>query len=1542
MILIPVVGLLLVSILLYIPAVQNAVAKKTMTSVTESTGLDIDFERIQLSLPFNLSVRNALVKSAENDTLAYFCRLTLGLRLKPLMKGIISVKKFNLTSVELNTGSLIDGVVIRGKAGKITLSADSIDWTCGKIELNTLVLTNATIDLLITDTTNQATDGFVEEPVSPTDTTDTAFDLFIGVKKAELKNVAFTLRMPYDSVFVDTQIEKAVLTNGFVDLGAEVYVVAGLRAKINALSYATDTEEASPGLDVSHIQLSNLMLATDTLLYYNSEGTICATIKECSAKERSGFVVQSMTGHFLMDSTQIIIPSLELTTIHNSQFSIHNSQFTILNSQFTIHHLLAKASIHKQDMLLLVGELSNDLLKNFPETALTVEVEAYGDRTAMTLQKLEAELPGAFNIQLEGAVSSFDDERHRSGRVDYIVNTQKIDFLAGMFAEMLPSGFQIPDSISLSGYLTIDKGVYATKTTVKEGDGSIQLSGNYGVFTESYEVYLTIDSLEPVHFMPDDSILWLSAVVQAKGQGADPYHPATYTELMGRMNELRVGNSSFTDITVSGSLKDNQLQAELTSDYPFIKGRITVDGTLKKDTVNGILIVDVDSLDLYALQLTESPLSTSLQLFSEFETDLTHTHSLDITLGNWNLTIDTQLIQPKMLTLAIQTNVDTTHATFYAGDMCVIVAGKMDLETFLNKITLFMKEAQAQYARDSTIDIQALRPFFPDLSLQIQADRDNTVSQLLQEYNTFFDHFEVTASLSPEEGLTVDGRLLALVKDTLKIDTVRLNIWQDTLGLVYEAGVVKNRFRNQEAFKLNVNGYFRKYEADIFMSYINSKGDKGLYLGVNARKETDGYAFHFYPQQPVIAFLPFTINKDNYFYYSNLNDMDADLRLTGNANASIWIHSEYQDNCMTDLMVELNQLNLEEVSGKFAAMPSIKGLLNLSGRYMPMENSFMVVADGHIDGFYFERSPVGDLLLNASYLPVKKGTHQFDLHVFYDFKEVSSLSATYEEGQTANKLDGIIAVNQLPLQLVNPMIPDRLVRLNGLLNGNFTIAGTTDSPTLSGSMQLDNVSAFVAPSSTTLYFDNQPVKVEKNKLTFDKYKIYTLKDNPFVIEGTIDATNTNRPVVDLRMAATNLQLVDSKRTAESLVYGRLFVNFNSTLNGPLQALRMRGNMRVLGNSNFTYVMADSPLDAEDNFGDLVTFTYFADTLPRRTDRPLSMMRGARGTAAATGPDVLMTINIDPVVRFRIDLDKEQSNYVEMRGGGSLSLQYTTQGDMRLNGRYAMSDGTIRYSIPVIPLTEFYVKNGSYVDWSGNPMNPYLNISAYTRVRSSVNLDGQTRKVDFNTGIELRDNYEDVSIQFLLEAPTDAVIQNQLTSMGVEERSKQAVSLLVTGVYLASGGTGTDNMDLGAALNSLLQREIKNILGNMLGDVPFSFDVNTYDGTKGMGRRIDYLGRFYKDFFNERLNTTLGVRFSTKDPVFGNKFFFDDISLGYRLDMDGARQIQLFRSKEYVNLFEGEISKIGIGFTMQRKVKRFNDLFFFRQRETAVIKKEEDE
>ena len=1526
--LIPIVLLLLVSALLFVPPVQNFAVRRAMSYVAESTGINISFERIRLSYPLNLSVRNALVMGSESDTLAYLDKLTVEVDLKALIDGNISVKEMHLESLDLNTGTLLDGIIVKGNVAKMSFRADSVSLEDERALLNHIAVSGADIDLFMCDTT-------------ASDTTSSKTNWVIDLEKVELQNVNFSCRMPCDSLFLGLMIDDAVLSEGFLDLGAEKYCVSSFRTNINEIYYRTNHDEPAPGLDFSHIRLTDIGLSLDSL-FYGGGMNMSVAIKDFFANERSGLKIKSLTGRIESDSTSINIPSFSLETASSDflmQGFIPWSSFDSINPSGQIS-LKAKARITKSDALLVIGNKSEAFTKYYPDTVFRFDTYVNGNITNITRGDLIAELPGAFKLNLTGSLAAIANERLRSGRIDCSLETKDIDFVVGMFPSLLQQRFRIPDSISVAGHLAVDKGLYTTEMSLKESVGEVFFSGGYNIFMKSYDAYLKIDSLEPVHFMPDDSILCLNAFVRAKGQGTNMYHPSTWMELEGKVSDICYGKNSISDVSASINLKDNFLQAELLSVYPFVKGSFSVSGDIKKDSIKGMIIADVDSLDFHALKLTEMPLATSFQIYSEFESDLDKTHFLDVTLGNWNVTFENQTIQPKMLTLAFRSDADTTRASFRAGDLSVMLTGNADLETLTDKMSLLTDDALKQLKSDTTINLQELRPNFPDMSVTLKAERDNPIYNYLQESNIFFESLKIDARISPEEGISANGALLALVRDTLKIDTVRFSVWQDTLGILYEAGVIKNRFRNQESFTANAKGYIKEGEADILLSFVNSKGENGLLLGVNAKNAPGGFDFRFYPENPVIAFIPFTINKNNFFYFKSLKEMDADLRFEGRANASLWVHSGDGDDAMKEIMVELSQINLKTITDGLADIPSLKGILNATFRYMPMEDNYIIVADGHVDNLYYENGRIGEILLNATYMPMEKGTHQVDMHAFLDMQEISSLSVLYKEGRYENKIDGVISINRIPLNLIDAMIPDQMANLKGTLNGNFAVTGTDVKPVINGALKVDSGSVFIAPSSTTLYFDDKDIKMTNNKIVIDKYKIYAQKDNPFVIDGTINAANTSRPDVDLRLTASNLQLINSVRKPESMAFGRLFVNVNSTLRGTLQSLRMRGSMRVLGSTNLTYVMADSPLEVQDNFSNLVTFTYFADTLPRRARRPLSLVGSSRTAVAASGMDVIMTINIDPVVRFRVELDEEQSNFVELRGGGDLSLQYNTQGDMKLNGRYTLSDGTIRYSIPVIPLTDFTIRNGSFVDWSGDIMNPYLNIAAYTRATSSVRVDGQPRTVDFNTGIQLRDNLQDVSVKFLLEAPTDAAIQNQLTSMGEEERGKQAASLLVTGVYLASGERGRDNLDVGMALNSLLQRELKNMLGSLFGDVPFMFDVNIYDGTEGdKGSRVDYMLRFFKGFYNERLNTSLGLRYSTKDPLFGNQFFLDDVSAEYLLDTDGSRAIKAFRSKDYENIFEGEIGKIGASFSIRRKVKHFKDLFFYNKSEPVVVRRD---
>ena len=56
-------------------------------------------------------------------------------------------------------------------------------------------------------------------------------------------------------------------------------------------------------------------------------------------------------------------------------------------------------------------------------------------------------------------------------------------------------------------------------------------------------------------------------------------------------------------------------------------------------------------------------------------------------------------------------------------------------------------------------------------------------------------------------------------------------------------------------------------------------------------------------------------------------------------------------------------------------------------------------------------------------------------------------------------------------------------------------------------------------------------------------------------------------------------------------------------------------------------------------------------------------------------------------------------------------------------------------------------------------------------------------VNFDVSIVVKNRLDNLSLAFEIDAPDDAEVQNQLASMSADERGKQAIAMLATGLYL---------------------------------------------------------------------------------------------------------------------------------------------------------------
>lgn len=1493
----PIILFAVLMILLYVPPVQNLIRKQATAIASDATGMDITVDRIDLRFPLNLLVRGVQVLQPQDtlpaDTLLALESLNVRVQAWPLIRGRVEVDEVTVHGVSLNSANLIDGMSVKGVLGRFFLESHGIDLKQEDATINLVELSDTHIQVVMNDTT-----------ASTPDTTSAAINWKFALHQLDLKNVSVNLRMPLDSMRIAARLGNAQIDDAAADLGRQSYSLQKFQLTGTTVNYDTGAPTAADsavaalidGFDPAHIALRDIRLGIDSVRYHGRD--INAVIREFSLNERSGLSVTSLTGSVFADSAVIRVPSLRLLTPH-SEIDLTAQTYWQLVEIPTTGRLTARfnARIGKQDVMLFAGSLPQTFKDAYPFRPLVIKAGTEGNFKKMQISRFNIDLPGAFTLDAGGEIWNLTDSLTRNGSLDFDVRTQDLNFLTGLTGVTPDGSIVVPDSMHLAARLGIEGSKYDATLKLQERAGLLNLLASYNTDTEAYQADLTVNDLQVHHFLPKDSIYNLSAKVVARGQGFDFGSHRTTADVKASLGELQYGHWNVSNVDLTAGLKSALATVRLASDNPLLKMNADADLRLDRKYLDGNLSMKVEDVNLHSLGLSPEPLK-----------------------------------HPFAFNLGAEARHDSIKMKLDAGDLDFQFRARSTVKKLMEQGTAFA-ELLTRQIELKHLDHAELRRALPSAGMQLTAGRQNPVSHLLAMKDISFNDFILRFGSTPRRGINGRTAIHGLRMDSLQLDTIFFAISQDTARMKLQGGVVNGPNNPQYVFSSTLTGEIRNDDAELTFNFVDAKGDTGLDLGVNARPliegrgRGNGIAFSLTPAEPIVAFRKFHfVDGNNWVYLHKNMRVYANVDMMDEEGMGFRVHSIQSDTVsLQNIDVELRRIRLDEISDMLPYIPRFTGLFSAEANYIQTATSLQVSAEAGIDSLTYENRPVGNIGLGATWLPGDADTHYLNAYFRAGNQEVMTADAVLKHKNGRDSIDVNTTFEHFPLSLANAFVPDGIVSLTGDIDGGLFINGDMQKPQMTGDISLDSVSVYARQAGARYWFDNRPVKITDNKLVFDKFAIYTTSLNPFTIDGNVDFRNMEKPTANLTLRADNYTLLDAKRTRESMIYGKIFVDLNATVRGPLDGLTMRGNMNLLGNTDVTYVLTDSPLTVEDRLGELVTFTSFTDTTTVETTETPTMSLG--------GMDMLMSVHIDDAVRLRADLSPDRSSRVELEGGGDLNLQYSPQGDLTLSGRYTLIGGMMKYALPVIPLKEFQFVNGSYVDWTGNPMNPTLNLTASERVRASV-ADGDggsgSRMVNFDVSISIKNRLESPDLSFNLSAPEDATVQSELASMGAEERAKQAITMLATGMYLYNTGKGS-GLTMGSALNSVLQSQINSLTGE-LKNASLSVGIEDRTAAETGDKQTDYSFRYSQRFFNDRVQVVIGGKVSSGANATNDvESFIDNISLEYRLDNSGTRYIRVFHNKNYESVLDGEITETGVGLVLRKKMDKLSELFIFRKK-----------
>lgn len=1503
----PFILFIILTVLLYIPPIQNWIVRQVTTYASEQTGMDISVDHVKLIFPLDLGVEGfKMIQTNDSipgikDTVADVRKLVVDVQLWPLLKKKVEIDALEFNDVKLNTADFVHEARVKGAVGRLYLKSHGIDLGKETIRVNDMSLADANVNVELSDTV-------------PPDTSKTENNWKISVDKLNISKTKVSVHMPGDTLQIGAYIGDAGATNGFFDLKSGLYKIQRFELSDSEVAYDNNFKKHVEGLDPNHITLTGVNIAIDTLYFCSPD--ISLSLRSCSFKEKSGISVDQFTGRFMMDSTRINLPAMTLKTPNST---ITTSLVMDLDAfdkkdpgRISLH---ADCSIGKQDIMRFLGGMPSGFTRRWPNQPLSIKAVVAGNTNNLNFGGVNIKLPSAFNINLKGKAANVTDIARLKASVKVDAKTYNLGFVNEMLkAQGTP--VTIPTNISLRGTAGIDGKHYTADLTATEGKGRIKVNGYFDARRNNYQASLTANNLSLSHFMPGNGLGNLTGHVNVKGAGINFMSPHTKAAVKAGIEKFSFGNYNLDSISLDAGIDAGQGRAVLNSNNPLAKGIVTLTATFKPKMISSSLSADIKNVDWYGLRLTESQLSTSLKFDVNAFTDMQTMLGINGMVRDLVISDTGRVFRPNDLKVDILTSQDTTHFMTECGDFKLRFNGKGGYKKILAKLNEFTKEFSAEL--DSRqINIASLRDKLPTAQLYFTTGKDNPLSRFIARKGFTFQDADIDITSSPMLGLNGNIQLLELQNSSIKLDTIRFNIVSDSTTCTYNAQVRNNKKNKQYVFNALLDGYVFEKGSGANIKFYDAQDSLGVKLGFEASMEEKGIKIHLLDNDPILGYKKFNVNADNYVNLGADRRVSAKLQLMADDGTGVHIYSNDENiEALQDITIGLNKFDLEKVLTVIPYMPDITGIMNGDFHVIQTTDEFSVSASLAVNNMTYERSRMGNLSTEFVYMPQADGTHAVSAVLSNDDNQIAELSGTY--GSDGN-IDVDVTMSRMPMRLLNGFIPDKIIRFKGYADGGIAVKGPLSRPLANGEIKLDSCYMRSAQYGVQLRFEDKPIRIVGSNILFEDFKMFASNNNPLTINGNMDFADFSAMNMDLSMVARNLRIIDSKENRRSIAYGKAFVDFFATMKGPMERLEMLGRVDVLGTTDMAYILRDSPLSTDNRMEDLVKFVDFNDTIATVVEhKPIS------------GFKMDLTMNIAQGAHVMCYLNTDHSNYIDLMGGGSLRFQYSFTGDISLTGRYTLDNGEMKYSLPIIPLKTFTIQDGSYIEFTGDPMNPKLNITATERTKANVSSGGnQERTVEFDCGVVITKSLADMGLEFTLSAPEDVTINSELQSMSVEQRGRLAVTMLTTGMYLADGNTG--NFSMNDALNSFLQSEINNITGSALRTLDLSFGMDNSTDASGTSH-TDYSFKFSKRFWNNRIRIVVGGKVSTGAEVTNqNESFFDNVTFEYRLGKSSDKYVKLYYDNNAYDWLEGTTREYGVGFTWRRSLQSLNEMFSFMKK-----------
>lgn len=1548
---------IIIPFLLYVPPIQTFVKDIACNVVEKSTGLKIGIDRFRLKWPVDVALDGVTIIEATGDTMVYAKEVIADVKLAPLFKLDVDINDLKLEEAGIRIMSPDSSMSLKLKANLIEIDdKSSVDIKTLTVDINKLLIRQADLSIDM--------DVWRKVP-APVDTA-APLDLKILLHDARIEDFNFGMSM-LPTIDTLSLISKTVeIRNGTVDLGQNLVKADYLGTSDGDVTYITPTPEyiathpvpvdtisaatppmiikgdtvavtdfkalyavkdakPMPGFDPSYLEFSNVDIRLDN--FYNEATTVRLPIAQISARERSGLVVTQGNGTIEVDSTGLSLNDVYLRTPYTYLNATAAIPFAVMDLQpYALFNLDADGSVGWPDIEAFMPDMKPYTSKLPARYPLEFGIVAGGSLSDIVLSGLNLSIQDVLALEAKGYAQNAFDLKKLKADIKFrgdVEQPKVIDNLLEL------KGFNIP-KLKLKGEATAQHEVYGVDFDLRTSLGSVLADGKVSLTSEKYKASVTVSDIDVRDFMPDLGIGEVNATLIAEGAGFNPTKPKAEADIRIDVSSIEYNKQVLKDIQLGLNLNEGVYTFDILSPNEILKVDISGHGTLEPDLYTADLKAVLDRIDLFALGMTtENSVLSGTATLAGTASPEKWLYNADLCLKDFAYISGANYYAiPNDIDIYFNSTLEKVTADVEAKGTNINFEAFTGLKGLLDSFTM-VGDSVSRQVEERKLNVEMLQRLLPRFTLNMKASGNSAVADVLAGAGLSIDN--LYGRISNDSIISANFGAIEVANAKLRADTLTFTLKQRGDLLDYRAHM-GNRPNNPIAdfANVNLNGYIGENRLMLGLRQENQKKETGYRLGLTAAFQDSIVTIHFTPLKAMIGYIPWTFNSDNSIEVNMINyRIDANLQASS-SKSSILLRTEPGQGGNDELHLALDNIQIQDFLQLSVFAPPITAAVDADVRVGYTEGWLYGTGNVGVHNFTYDRMNVGNFNLSLRAGMNDDGSTGARLGLKINGKTAISAKAMLVPDSL--KIPQVktmeLDLTQFPLSIANPFLGKDVAQLSGSLNGEFDLSGSLKEPKLNGYLACDSVGVFIPMMGSSVRFNQDSILMVDNVIDFNKFDIWGANKNPIEIDGTIDLSSLKSAVFDLKLNARNFQLINNDQRARSDLYGKLFMDIHASARGPMDHFNLNAGVNLLKATNVTYSIPQTTAQlTSHNTSGIVRFVNFNDTvLVMKEDTVASPKFSMR---------ILAALSLEPGMQVNVIYPGSTttgSARVELQPSGQLTYFQNYLGDMRLNGQLYLGNGYASYSMPIVGEKKFVFNPESYVLFQGDLMNPSFNIEATDNVRASVIENGNSRIVDFQVGVDITNNLQNPKIEFDLDTEDDMSIRNELQSMTPEARSMAALNMLITGQYSGAGVRTASSDLLQGTMYNILTSTINGWLANNVKGVDISLGVDQYGNSINgeTGSSTSYSYQVSKSLFNNRFKISVGGNYTT-DAAADENFsenLISDISFEYLLKQtqNVTMYARLFRHTGYESILEGEITEMGGGFLLRRRLSNLKSLF----------------